>query len=74
MAIVLVATGSGCRVFSDDIEGEIELAGRIVCCLRMIFEAVVSPLLTRRKSAPERQRRVVASCNDRRGIGSDCIR
>ena len=30
MAFVLVATSTGCRVFSDDRDGQIELAGRIV--------------------------------------------
>jgi hypothetical protein len=33
MAIVLVATDSGCRVFSGTGEGEVELAGRQVCAL-----------------------------------------
>ncbi len=33
MALVLVATSSGCRVFSSDGEGEIELPGRFVCAM-----------------------------------------
>ncbi len=33
MSTVLVATQSGCRVFTDSDEGEIELAGRQVSAL-----------------------------------------
>jgi hypothetical protein len=33
MAFVLVATSSGCRSFTDDGEGEVELAGRHVCAV-----------------------------------------